>query len=88
MITLNNIVTHELIGLKTEVVESTDQHIMGLSGKIVDETKSMFLIKTQSGLKNIPKNSNKWKFHINGQNITLSGSLIQKRPEDRLRLKI
>jgi len=48
MITKENIISHELIGLKTEIIDSSNKEILGLNGTIIDETKSMFfhLIKS------------------------------------------
>ncbi len=60
MITAENIASHEFIGLKTEIVDSSNQEILGLKGTIVDETKSMFVIETSTGFKKIPKTHNKW----------------------------
>ena len=39
MITQENIALHELIGLDTEILDSSNKQIVGLSGRIVDETK-------------------------------------------------
>ena len=39
MITAENITSHELIGLRTEIVESSNSQIIGLNGTITDETK-------------------------------------------------
>ena len=88
MITPENIAAHELIGLKTDIAESSNAQILGLNGIIVDETKSMFTIKTNKGTKTISKLHNKWKFHLKDQVITLSGSLLEKRSHDRLEIKI
>lgn len=55
MITKENIISHELIGLKTEIIDSSNKEILGLNGTIVDETKSMFVIDTTLGYKKIPK---------------------------------
>ena len=60
MITSENLNAHEFIGLQTEIKESSNLQIVGLSGVIVDETKHMFLLQTKNGLKDIPKNHNKW----------------------------
>ncbi len=88
MITLENIPIHELIGLKTIISDSPNKQIIGLSGTIVDETKSMFVINTKKGFKMIPKKYNTWKFYINKKETTLSGTLFEKRSFDRLETKI
>ncbi len=88
MITLENILMHELVGLKTVISDSPDKHIIGLYGTIVDETKSMFVIKTKKGLKMIQKKHNTWKFQVKNKETTLSGILFVKRSFDRLETKI
>ena len=88
MITLDNIITHEIIGLNAIVSNSPNSEIIGLNGTIVDETKSMFTIKKGNSFKNIPKKHNTWKFNVGGQEMTLDGSMLEKRSFDRLRIKI
>ncbi|HSB50735.1 MAG TPA: ribonuclease P protein subunit [Nitrosopumilaceae archaeon] len=88
MITAENIALHEFIGQSTEIVDSSNKELIGLNGKIIDETKSMFVIETTTGIKKIPKNHNKWKFSIQNQDVILFGESLCKRPYDRVRMKI
>ncbi|MGI9567775.1 MAG: ribonuclease P protein component 1 [Nitrosopumilus sp.] len=84
MITPENITSHEFIGLYTEVARSSNPQIIGLNGRIVNETKSMFTINTEKGTKSIAKSNNSWKFSIQEKEIIVEGSEIAKRPYDRL----
>ncbi|CAD6518699.1 Ribonuclease P protein component 1 [metagenome] len=84
MITLENLASHELIGLRTEIIESSNRQIIGLNGTITDETKSMFTMNTTNGSKRITKLNNVWKFSIDNQDVVLEGSKISKRPHDRI----
>ncbi len=84
MITVDNITSHEFIGLHTEIVQSSNPQIIGLNGRIVDETKSMFKINTKNGMKSIAKSKNSWKFSVENQDIVIDGSKIAKRPFDRI----
>ena len=84
MITADNITSHEFIGLNTMIVESTNPQIIGLNGRIINETKSMFAINTQKGIKSIAKGTSNWKFSIEGKDIVVEGSKITKRPFDRI----
>jgi ribonuclease P protein subunit POP4 len=88
MITAENIAAHEFIGLKTEIIDSSNEELTGLKGKIIDETKSMFIIETTNGIKKIQKAHNKWKFVIQNQDIILFGESLCKRPSDRVRMKL
>jgi len=87
MITAENIASHELIGLRTEIVESSNPQIIGLNGTIIDETKSMITINTINGTKMIAKSNNSWKFSVDNKEIVLNGSKIAKRPFDRIGAK-
>ena len=88
MITADNITSHELIGLRTEIVESSNPQIIGLNGTIIDETKSMITISTVNGTKMISKSNNSWKFLIDDKDVILNGSKIAKRPFDRIGAKV
>ena len=84
MITADNITSHEFIGLDTEIVQSTNPQVIGLNGRIINETKSMFTINTKNGVKSIAKSTNDWKFSIQNKDIIVDGSKIAKRPFDRI----
>lgn len=84
MITENNIHAHEMIGLESEIVQASNSQIVGLNGMIVDETKNMFMINTEKGIKRIPKDSTTWKFSVNNTEIQIEGSTLMKRPHERL----
>ena len=87
MITADTISRHEFIGLETQIVNSTNQQVIGLNGTIINETKSMFSINTKNGMKNIPKFTNKWKFFIQGKETIVDGSKIVKRSFERIGAK-
>lgn len=87
MITPENIARHELIGLETSIVKSSNTQLVGLSGKIVDETKSMFVIETATGLKTIAKHDSTWQFNLNGTFTLVEGNTITKRSYERIGAK-
>jgi ribonuclease P protein subunit POP4 len=87
MITADNITSHEFIGLHTEIVKSTNPQVIGLNGRIINETKSMFTINTEKGTKSIAKSTNNWKFSIENKDVIIEGSKITKRPFDRIGAK-
>lgn len=70
----------ELIGKNVEVSN-------GLKGRIIYETKEMFFIKTEKGIKKIKKADHKFEFIINKKSIIVDGKEIAKRPEDRIKIK-
>ncbi len=84
MITEQNITSHELIGLHTQIIESSNSQIIGLNGTITDETKSMIVMNTKNGTKMIAKSNNSWKFTVDGNDVILNGTQIAKRSCDRI----
>lgn len=84
MITQENILIHELIGLKATVMKSNNEQITGISGKVVDETKSMLFLNTINGIKKIPKENVEWKFSFDNSESMVNGNLLIKRPQERL----
>jgi len=87
MITKDTISRHELIGLETKVVESSNSQLVGLNGRVINETKSMITINSKKGKKMIPKLTSNLKFFINGESILVKGSSITKRPFERIGAK-
>ncbi|HDI31799.1 MAG TPA: hypothetical protein ENF80_03175, partial [Thermofilum sp.] len=51
----DNILIHEIIGLKVEVVDSLNKSLIGLKGKIIDETMKTLIIHTSKGRKVVEK---------------------------------
>ncbi|MEJ2259879.1 MAG: ribonuclease P protein subunit, partial [Nitrosopumilaceae archaeon] len=58
MITAENFNQHEFIGLDTQIIHSSNPQFIGLNGTITNETKSMFTINTEKGIKSIAKSTN------------------------------
>ena len=75
----------EFIGKKVEIVESKNKDLVGIKGKIVDETKNMFEIESNGKTKKVQKNICKFKFLP--ENIVVEGKIINYRPEDRINRK-
>ncbi len=89
MITPKNVIQHELIGLTTEVCESTNKANLCLKGKVVDETKNMIVIKSKDKAKRIQKKGNRFLFDLpDGKKVKINGERILMRPEDRIKLKV
>jgi len=78
----------EFIGVYTKIVDSDNKSQIGLEGKIVDETKNTFRIATKKGEKTVIKKNSTFVFIIKNRKIKVSGKLLTKRPEERLKLKV
>lgn len=77
----------ELIGITIEIISSTNQKNIGLKGKIIDETKNMFVIETKKGVKKISKKENTFKVKMFGKIWKIKGESLQKSPEERIKIK-
>jgi ribonuclease P protein subunit POP4 len=75
----------EFIGKLVRVVESLNKDLIGIEGKIVNETRDMFEIETEDGVKSAQKKV--CKFLFIKENILVDGAIIKCRPEDRLNHK-
>ena len=75
------------IGEQVEILGSNNRQLVGLTGKIVDETRDSFKVlvnkRNFKEFKMIFKKGNTFK--IGG--LTVQGIKIAKRPEDRIKLK-
>jgi ribonuclease P protein subunit POP4 len=88
MITADNLLAHELIGLHIEVVESSAGYLKDLSGTVIQETRNTISIRTGSRTKVIAKNSaRKIKVVFSSGSCFISGSSLIGRPEDRISKK-
>lgn len=94
-VTQENLPYHELVGLHMDVASAPNASIVGLSGRVVDETKSMITIQSADGhTKHVPKRGAMLRFSsrvgaecgntaVNRTIGTVSGSRILQRPFER-----
>jgi len=75
----------ELIGLQVKIKECKDPSWIGKSGIIIDETKNTFLLEIDDQKKKIAKNIASFEFKFEGRKITIDGSKIAFKPEDRIK---
>jgi ribonuclease P protein subunit POP4 len=74
----------EFIGLEVEVVSSAHPEYR-VCGVVVDESKNTFSIEHAGKARTIPKKGNGFQFTYGSERITVMGSEIQHRPEDRIK---
>ncbi len=80
-----SIIAQELIGTSVEVIDAANREIIGLKGKVVDETKHTFTVMTQKGERRIMKKGNVFVFTVSGRKIRIDGEKLEARPEERIR---
>ena len=89
MISSENIILHELIGLEFIVMASSNPTSKGIKGIVVDETKNTLVIEQDDVRKRIIKQDSVFRFKLpNGTILEIDGSAITGRPEDRVKKKI
>ncbi len=81
-----DLIFHELIGLKIEVVYSPNICELGIRGKVVDETRNLLIVRSNSSLRRIEKRYRVFKFVLPcGKRAYVCGSSIVGRPEERVK---
>lgn len=80
-----NLARHELIGLDVQVESNSMPGIVGLEGRIVDETRNTFILETVRKVLRIPKKNASLTFTLpDGQKARVSGSVLISQPENRI----
>lgn len=85
--TRRNIYYHELIGLDVEIIEYPDKNLVGLKGKVLDETLKTLLIETPDHrFVRVFKEHGVFRFITPYKTrVIVKGVKIIGRPEDRLK---
>ena len=86
MITSNNLVHHEFIGLDVHVTNVKNKSL-NLKGTIIDETKNTIKIEDENNHeKIIPKNGSIFVFELsNWEKVDINCNILSIRPEDRIK---
>jgi len=78
----------ELIGLDAKVAKSTNRNSVGISGKVIDETRNTLVIRQNNSDKVVPKETTIFQFTLShGSVVEVDGNAIVGRPEDRVKKK-
>lgn len=87
-ITPQNLVRHELIGLKVKIVSSTDRTQKNISGTVVDESYNTLVVESKGKEKRISKSNCVFIFTLpDKRRVEVEGKVILNRPEDRIKKK-
>ncbi|MEN6443164.1 MAG: ribonuclease P protein subunit [Methanoregula sp.] len=87
MISFQNVIRHELIGLDVLVAGAANPLHWGVSGHIIDETRNMLVIQTVQGIKRIQKMHSKFRVQLpDGTLVEINGSAMILAPEKRINL--
>lgn len=87
MISSQNVLGHELIGLNILVSGAANPTQRGISGTIIDETKNLLVIETTRGVKRIEKMHTTFRMCLpSGELVEIDGSVMVLAPERRINL--
>jgi len=87
MISSQNILRHELIGLDVLVSGASNPGQAGIAGRIIDETKNLLVIETPHGVRRIPKLHSTFRLRLPGRELVeIDGSVMVLAPEKRINL--
>lgn len=77
-----DIVSMNLIGKNIEITKSKNKSLIGVKGKVIDETKNMIILDNQ---KKLIKSQSTFKIKIKNNTYEIDGKILQTRPEDRIK---
>ena len=81
-----SVVQHEFIGLDVTVVKSSNPNLVGISGKVVNETRNTFTILQNDNKKVVVKDTSVFDFVMSdGTVVEIDGKVVMGRPEDRIK---
>jgi ribonuclease P protein subunit POP4 len=84
-----DIIRGEFIGTEGKIARSQHPDYVGISGRIINETKNTFTILHAGKAKNIIKDSAVFNFKFSdGTIVEIDGKLLVGRPEDRLKKSV
>ncbi len=85
MIDRKNLLFSTFIGLEVEISNSSQRKLIGLHGKVVDETKNLIMIEVPGGKEvRVPKVSATFRFTLDdGGKMDVDGAKITFRPHER-----
>ncbi len=72
-----------LIGFNLEVVQSCSKELVGIKGKVVDETKNTLRIETGKKESVVLKKPNIFLVSVGKKKIRIDGEKIMFRPEEK-----
>lgn len=88
MIAPQTLLRHELIGLAVSLVKARNPTHVGISGRIVDETRNMLVILARNGEVRVEKKGSVFLFTLpDGTRAEVDGSALVAQPEKRISMR-
>jgi ribonuclease P protein subunit POP4 len=84
-----DIIRCEFIGTEAGVSKSSHNGYVGISGRIVDETRNTFTVAYHGERKSVAKGSSTFRFRFpDGTVVEIEGRILVGRPEDRVKKRV
>jgi len=84
-----DIIRYEFIGTQAKVAKSLHEDYLGLSGRVIGETRNTITLLDAGKAKNVIKEFSVFNFTFDdGTSVDVDGKLLVGRPEDRLKKTI
>ena len=81
-----SIIQNEFIGLKAKVVRCSNLNVVGIEGKVVNETRNTFEIIDKTKSRVVIKDTDIFEFTMPDKTIVeMDGKILVGRPEDRIK---
>jgi len=88
-ITPQNVLKHEIIGLDARVSGGTNKQLVGLKGKIIDETRNTITIFDGRYKRIVPKDVAILRIRLPDEIwVEVNGKKLVGRPEDRVKMRL
>ena len=86
MITVQNLLAHEWIGLQVTIKESSDPRLTEVSGSVRNETRNTLTIDNRGRKLRVSKAHSVFAVTLpSGEETTVDGAHMMYRPEDRVK---
>lgn len=84
-----DVIRYEFVGREVKVAESRQPSYVGVSGKVIGETRNTFTVLQKKGRKTLVKDLAIFHFRFpDGTVVEIDGKLLVSRSEDRLKKRI
>ncbi len=89
MISPQNVLRHELIGMNVLVAGASNPSHVGICGRIIDETRNTLVVATERGLKRIQKRYSILRIRLPGGDLVeVDGSTLVSQPDKRITMRM
>ncbi|MFB6353628.1 MAG: ribonuclease P protein component 1 [Halobacteriales archaeon] len=79
-----SLVRHELVGLSVRVVEADNPDLVGIEGRVVDETTNTLRVEGAARVRTVPKAGATFAFELpDGTRVRVEGDRLVARPARR-----